>query len=148
MNRLLRWSLVGTATALLGGVALLVAANGVADLFWDPQSAVVQAVIAVWLVAFPLFAVLAGGRRSSPAVTRLLAKVADLQADVERKDARIAALEDHLIYHDECQHLGRFADDVPLLPDLGDRPDWAEINRKPDPTPAPGTSLPAAVPHP
>ncbi len=126
MKRRLLWPVLAAGFALVGGVALLVAANAVLDLSWDPQAAVVQAVVAVWLVSFPLFGVLVGGRRCESAVA------AELRAEVERRDGRIADLEDHLIYHYDCQHLGRFADDSDLRPDLGVRPDWASINRKPE----------------
>ncbi|MEV5211412.1 hypothetical protein AB0K35_28450 [Micromonospora sp. NPDC053740] len=60
------------------------------------------------------------------------AVVAGLRAEVERKDARITDLEDHAIFHYDCQHLGRYAGDVPLMPDVGDRRDWSDVNRKPE----------------
>lgn len=49
-----------------------------------------------------------------------------LGAEVERRDARIAALEDEQVYHYDRQHAARFAGvDRP-------RPDWAAVDRKPD----------------
>jgi hypothetical protein len=113
--------------AVVATVAALLAATAVLDLYWDPQAAVVQAIVAVWVVQTPVLAVLAGRRRRAD---RLV--VAGLRAEVERKDARIAALEDHAIFHYDCRHLGRYAGDLPLLPDVGDRRDWADVNRKPE----------------
>ncbi|WP_433460749.1 hypothetical protein [Micromonospora sp. CA-248212] len=134
-------------------VAVLLAGSAVLDLYWDPQAAVVQAIVAVWVAQTPVLAWLFGRRTRADrrtVVLRLRAEITDLRAEGERKDARIAALEDERSQWWESAHGSRWADDDRLLPDTGDRPDWASINRKNDTTTttAAGTSLPAAVSHP
>lgn len=120
-------------SAVVGVAAVLVALTATLDLYWDPQAAVVQAVVAGWLVACPLFAVLTGGGRrpDSAVVARLRVEITGLRAEGERKDAVIAAFEDERIQWWDRAHQSQWADDDRLLPDIGDRLDWASINRKP-----------------
>ncbi|MEV1013703.1 hypothetical protein AB0I89_23420 [Micromonospora sp. NPDC049801] len=120
-----------------GTVAVLLAASAVLDLYWDPQAAVVQAIVAVWVVQTPLLAWLFGRLRRS--------EVAVLRAELDSARAEVAALEGERAHWWNRAAESRWADDNRLLPD--DRPDWASIDRKPDLSTA-GTSLPAVVPHP
>ncbi|MET8278202.1 hypothetical protein [Micromonospora sp. NPDC005174] len=138
--RALRRLLVALVAAAVAGVVFALATASIAAVRWDASLAVTAGLAAVFLPqSLIVGAWLASRRRPAPAPPS-----SDV---VERQAARIAALEDHLIFHYDCQHVGRYADGTPLLPDVGDRPDWASLDRKPDVSTA-GTSLPAAVSNP
>ncbi|MEV1315300.1 hypothetical protein AB0J14_04365 [Micromonospora arborensis] len=70
------------------------------------------------------------------------------QAEVERWQAEADRLSDELIFHHSQRHADLCGDDTRMLPDLRDRPDWADLNRKPGITPVRGTSPSRAVSNP
>ncbi|MEV0214230.1 hypothetical protein [Micromonospora sp. NPDC050695] len=66
------------------------------------------------------------------------------RAEVERWQAEADRARDELIFHHNRRHADLHGDDTRMVPDLRDRRDWAQLDRKPDTTTAQGTSQPHA----